>query len=268
LEGGEGLQVAAMAEPLPALAHGNILRARSRATRRWTIHASTLARTAASNGVYSLGRRISWNVSFYLFLVVKRDCALAKEKDMSENVTASCSCKSSFRIQRSIVAVFVLMILSVSVAHAQDVSVEFDQSIDFSKYKTFAVRDGQLNSKEPALNSELTKKNIQTEIEKALVAKGLTKVESGRSDLNVVFQFGSAIRMDRETYPAGWRGLRTRVVRTPENAGTLVINLRDPSTRSLVWRSVATETEPNPSKLAGKLDDMVKKSIAKYPPKK
>jgi hypothetical protein len=43
---------------------------------------------------------------------------------------------------------------------AQKVTVEFDQAVDFSKFKTFAIRDGQLNSKNPALNSELVKKRI------------------------------------------------------------------------------------------------------------
>jgi hypothetical protein len=161
-----------------------------------------------------------------------------------------------------------LMLLVVPVARAQKVSVDFDQSADFAKYKTFIVRDGQLSARSPALNSELTKKNIQANIEKALVAKGLAKVESGMADLNVFFQFGANVRMETEAYPAGWRGLRTRVVQTPQNAGTMVIDLRDPKTRSLVWRSTATETEPNPQKMADKLDDMVKKSIDKYPPKK
>jgi hypothetical protein len=187
---------------------------------------------------------------------------------MSENRDAFWLPRQFAYFYALVALVCTLMPITAPAVYAQQVSVEFDQSIDFSKYKTFAVRNGQLNSKEPALSSELTKKNIQTEIENALIAKGLTRVETGASDLNVNFQFGSAIRIERETYPAGWRGLRTRVVRTPENAGTIVINLRDPATRSLVWRSVATETESDPAKLAGKLNDMVKKSIAKYPPKR
>jgi len=172
------------------------------------------------------------------------------------------------RMHRFLVAAALAAALSLlPAARAQDVSVEFDQSVDFSKYKTFIVRDGQLSARSPALNSDLTKKNIQTEIEKALMAKGLSKLESGVADLNVFFQFGANVRMETEAYPAGWRGLRTRVVRTPQNAGTMVIDLRDSSTRSLVWRSTATETEPNPQKMSEKLDDMVKKSIGKYPPK-
>ena len=65
----------------------------------------------------------------------------------------------------------------------------------------------------------------------------------------------------------GWRGLGTRWVRVPYAEGTLVIDLRDPSTRSLVWRGIASEEKRDPIKLEGKLDDMVKKPLKKYPPK-
>ena len=57
-------------------------------------------------------------------------------------------------------------------------------------------------------------------------------------------------------------------MRVPYTEGTLVIDLRDPSTRTLAWRGVATEEERDPTKLAKKLDDMVRKMLAKYPPKK
>ena len=57
------------------------------------------------------------------------------------------------------------------------------------------------------------------------------------------------------------------MVRVPFTEGTLVIDLRDPSTRSLVWRAIAREHKSDASKIEGKLDDMVKKSFDKYPPK-
>src|SRR5262245_22695399 len=140
--------------------------------------------------------------------------------------------------------------LAVAVASAQKITTEFDESKDFSKYKTFAVRDGQLNSRHPALNSELAKKRIENEVERALTAKGLTRVSSGPSDLNVFFHFGSRPKVETEAYPAGWRGLGTRVVRVPYSEGTLVIDLRDPSSRSLVWRGIATDSERDAAKIA------------------
>ena len=162
--------------------------------------------------------------------------------------------------------ILLVMVLAAAGCFAQRVTVEFDQNADFGKYKTFAIRDGQLNSKNPALNSELVKKRIDGDIEKYLTARGLTQV-TGKSDLNVRYRLGSARRVEREAYPAGWRGWGTRIVRVPYTEGTLVIDLRDPSTRSLVWRAIASEEKSDPTKIEGKLDDMVKKSIEKFPPK-
>ncbi len=48
--------------------------------------------------------------------------------------------------------VLMASLLSGSGALAQKVTVQFDSSADFSKYKTFAIRNGTLNSRSPALN--------------------------------------------------------------------------------------------------------------------
>lgn len=170
------------------------------------------------------------------------------------------------RLMSRLLGLLFLSLLASHGAWAQKVSVEFDQAADFSKYKTFAIRGGQLNSRNPALNSELVKKQIEADIERGLTAKGLTMV-SGPADLNVRYHFGSARRTELETYPAGWRGWGTRVVRVPYAEGTLVIDLRDSNSRSLVWRAIASEKKSDPAKIVGKLDDMVRKSLEKYPPK-
>ena len=165
-------------------------------------------------------------------------------------------------------ALLVLGLLAAQGVRAQKITMEFDQTIDFSRYKTFAIRDGQLSSGNPALNSPLVKKQIEADIQNDLTAKGLTLVTSGVSDLNVRYTFGAARKTEIEAYPAGWYGLGTRYVRVPYAEGTLVIDLRDPTTRSLVWRAIAAEEKSDATKIQGKLDDMVKKSIDKYPPKK
>ena len=165
-------------------------------------------------------------------------------------------------------AVIVLALLGANGARAQKITMEFDRTADFSKYKTFAIRNGELNSRNPALNSPLIKKQIEADIERDLTAKGLTRVVGGPADLNVRYTFGAARRTQVEAYPAGWYGMGTRYVRVPYAEGTLVIDFRDPATRSLVWRAIAAEEKTDPTKIEGKLDDMVKKAIEKYPPKK
>ncbi len=152
-------------------------------------------------------------------------------------------------------------------AFAQKIQIESDPAVDFSKFKTFTIRPGRLQSKNAALNGELIRKRIDFDIQKYLSAKGLTFVPSGRADVNVLYTLGAVRGAQLEAYPAGWRGWGTRVVRVPYTEGTLVIDLRDTGTRSLVFRSIAREEKRDAAHLEPKLDDMVKKSFEKYPPK-
>ena len=159
-----------------------------------------------------------------------------------------------------------LAALAVGPALAQKIDIEFDESAVFERYKTFHIVQGQINAKAAALNSDLTRRKIESEIRKRLTEKGLMEVET-KPDLNVRFTLGQARKTEVEAYPAGWRGLGTRRVRVAYTQGTLVINLRDPVRKELVWRSVAEEEKNDPMEIAKHLDDMVRKSIEKYPPK-
>lgn len=163
-------------------------------------------------------------------------------------------------------AALFLTLLAGSCAMAQKVTVQFDPSGAFSDYRTFSILNGTLNSRNPALNSDLVKKQIEADIRRDLTARGLTEVQK-QPDLHVVYHFGAAHKTEVEAFPAGWRGWGTRYVRVPYAEGTLVIDLRYTGTHSLVWRGIASEEKNDPTKLAGKLDDMVKKALQKYPPK-
>src|SRR5579862_3998533 len=88
-------------------------------------------------------------------------------------------------LMRTVLLVLAAAIAGAVLAAAQKVTVEFDQAADFARYRTFAIRGGQLNSRNPALNSDLTKKKIEADIERGLTARGLTLVTAGPSDLNV-----------------------------------------------------------------------------------
>jgi hypothetical protein len=159
-----------------------------------------------------------------------------------------------------------LLALAAGTVIAQKVDIEFDESAHFAAYKTFRIGEGQLNAKAAALNSDLTRRKIENEIRKRLTEKGLMEVQS-RPDLNVQFRLGSARRNEVEAFPAGRYGRATRRVRTQYTEGTLIIDFRDTSKRELVWRAIATEEKNDPAQISAHLDDMVRKSIEKYPPK-
>jgi len=162
--------------------------------------------------------------------------------------------------------IILLTLLAAAGAFAQKVDVEFDPGGAFRTYHTFHIREGRLNSRNPEWNSELVKKRIAFDIEKELTAKHLYQVD-GPADLNIVYTFGAMRRTQPEAFPAGWRGWGTRVVAVPYAEGTLVIDLRDAHTHSMVWRSIARVEKHDPHKVEEKIDDMVHKSIHKYPPK-
>src|SRR5579864_891031 len=102
--------------------------------------------------------------------------------------------------------IFGLGLLLALGAFAQKIEIEFDQSVDFSKFRTFAIRAARLTSRNPSLNSELIRKRIDADIQKYLEAKGLTFVPSGQSDLNVRYTLGALRKTELETFPSGWRG--------------------------------------------------------------
>ena len=163
--------------------------------------------------------------------------------------------------------VLAILTAPATAAFAQKVTAEFDESVNFAQFKTFAIRVSDVVSPSPALNSELTRKRIVTELERALVAKGLTRT-TGRADLDVSFSLGADPGTKGVRRLVTPRGGRARTVQVPNMQGTLIIDMQDPTTRELVWRGVAMEDERDPVKLASKLDDMVKKTVARYPPKK
>jgi hypothetical protein len=158
-----------------------------------------------------------------------------------------------------------LALLCAPFAAAQDVEVEFDESVNFANYKTFRIGVGDVNAKAPALNNDIVKKNIESYLRTRLTAKKLTEV-TGQADLTVRYTLGSAQRTEATAIPAGRLGRQRRIVRSRYTEGTLTVDLL--ATRELVWRAIVTEDEDDPAKIAKKLDDMVKKAVDKYPPKK
>ncbi len=75
---------------------------------------------------------------------------------------------------------------------AQKIDTEFDHALDFAQFKTFTIREGKINAKNPMLNSELVEKNLRASIVEQLKLKGLTQVES-KGELNVTFRLGDGI---------------------------------------------------------------------------
>ncbi|MBI4889526.1 MAG: DUF4136 domain-containing protein [Acidobacteria bacterium] len=164
---------------------------------------------------------------------------------------------------------------------AQDVAYNFDEKADFSKYKTYKWE------KHPkSLDvDQLTMGQLAKGFEAALAAKGLTKTESN-PDLVIVFQL--AVSQEKEMtayntggfgYGPGWRGgwyggggMSTSTATTSTiNIGTVVLDMYDTKTKTLVWRGQASKTvdgKSKPEKRQKTIDKAAQKMLKNYPPKK
>ena len=170
-----------------------------------------------------------------------------------------------------IYALVVTVTVLVVPTAAAKVTVDFDKTVDFSKYKTYAWRPGT-PAKDP-----LMQKRIQRAVEAELAAKGLTKTE-GPADLYVVTQASSKNEKQIDVNSLGYAGYRwhgwgawgpTTVNMYEIPVGTLIVDLLVEKSNELVWRGVATETlSDNPQKVAKRTDKVVAKMFKKFPPKK
>ncbi len=173
-----------------------------------------------------------------------------------------------------------LMLLVAAVAYGQDVSYNFDQQADFTKYKTYKW----VQVKDAEQIDPLTAQQITAAFEKQFAAKGLTKVEGDNADLFVAYQVAVSQEkqmqtMDTGMYGAGWGpryyggyyggGMSTTTTSTIY-MGSVALDMYDAGTKHLVWRSIASkqiDTKANPEKRQKNLDKGTAKMLKNYPPK-
>jgi hypothetical protein len=166
-----------------------------------------------------------------------------------------------------------LVALSCTGAQAQKIKVEYDKSIDFSKYKTFAMDSNQESAK-PMLRLA-----ILAAVQDDLTRRGLKQVNSnpdvyvqvyGATDTDFTTHYHDPIYGG--TIPSInsgitlWHnipGTNTTVV-IPK--GTLVVDMVDAGRKQLVWRGIAKQNlSDQRSKLLDQVNTAVEKLFQKYP---
>jgi Domain of unknown function (DUF4136) len=159
-----------------------------------------------------------------------------------------------------------------TIALAQSVTYDFDRSANFSKFKKYAWVRGT------EVADELNHARVVRSIESQLASKGLSKVDaSANPDVLVAYHasFDKNIRIN--AYSTGWAGprfggLQSGTATTQDIVnGTLVVDMIDASSKSIVWRGMAS-AELNPTAKPDKRDKNINKTAEKlfkqYPPKR
>jgi hypothetical protein len=168
---------------------------------------------------------------------------------------------------RKAILTSILVFKLTAASLAQTVKTDYDRGANFSQYKTFSFEKVQTENPlwvdriEAAVSAALTERGllqVASDGDVAVVAVGMTNTQQ---QLNTFYNgFGG-----------GWRfrsfGDSTIDVETYK-VGTLVVDLFDAKTKTMLWRGSASDTVSNKSANNIKdLDKGVQKMFAKYPPK-
>jgi hypothetical protein len=172
-------------------------------------------------------------------------------------------------VQHSILASVGIALLTSTVSFAQQVKTDYDRDANFGQYKTYSWEKVQTQD-------QLWAPRIQEAVNATLATRGLTPVVSG-GDVAIVAiettQNQRTLNTFYDGFGGGWRwrgfGGFGEATTTVENykVGTLVVDLFDARTKTLIWRGSASDTLSDKSdKNIKNLDKGVQKMFDHFPP--
>jgi len=164
----------------------------------------------------------------------------------------------------SLMPVASLLVLA-TIAFSQEVRSDYDHHVNFSQYKTYSWAKVETPD-------SIWDQRVKEAIDRTLAAKGWTQVPSGGS-VSVVAVGTTHEKPTLRTFYTGFGGWRwggfgdaTTYVENYE-VGTLILDIFDTSTKSLIWRSSVREVlSSKPEKNMKKLDKAVQKMFEHFPP--
>lgn len=165
-----------------------------------------------------------------------------------------------------------LLFLAVTSCSTIQVNSDYDKSVNFTQFKTYAYMKSGIDKVEI---SDIDKKRILNAIDQQMLAKGFTKSENPDMLINIFTKSREQVSVNQ--FNAGWGygwgwgwnpymyGGQTTVTTSTE--GVLYIDLIDAKKKELVWQG---EGKGNLSKNAEEKDknvnDFVTQILAQYPP--
>jgi hypothetical protein len=161
------------------------------------------------------------------------------------------------------------VLLLATASLAQQVKTDYDRNANFNQYKTYSWEKVQTGD-------PLWIDRIKEAVNGALAAKGWTPVQSG-GDVAIVAIEMTHNQQTLDTFYDGlgggwrWRGFGGfgDATTTVENykVGTLVVDLFDAKTKTLIWHGSASDALSNASgKNIKNLDKGVQKMFEHFPP--
>ena len=167
---------------------------------------------------------------------------------------------------RSLIFLAIFSIFFISCSSVK-VFTDFDSSVNFSKYKSFAFSKDQIKKIEI---SDLDKKRILSSIEKQMQMKGYTISNNPDLIINVNTKSREDVYINRyNDYPYyGWYpyGMSTTYKPSTRIIGLLYIDVIDAKTGSLLWQGNGSGTlSSNRATRDELINNFVSKLLESYP---
>ena len=164
------------------------------------------------------------------------------------------------------------VVLMGTIGLAQTITYDYDKSTDFSRFRTYAWVEGT------NLTDQFNHQRVVDAVSAQLAAKGLTQIPASASpDLLVAYHASFDRDLQISGFSSGWGpyrfgGNQSGVARTEEIlTGTLVVDIIDARTRTIVWRGMATkdvDVKADPSKRERNINKAAERLFKHYPSSK
>lgn len=169
-----------------------------------------------------------------------------------------------------------LLLISFIFTSCSSVQViyDYDKSIDFSKYKTFAFSEESLQLPVNQFNLERIIKAVENE----MAHKGLTEDKEPDMVVDVFLKTAQRVEASATTsgmgygpYRYGWgAGYTTTQISYDEYTdGTLFISFVDMKTKKLIWQGIGSKTideSMSPEKREETINYSIQRILSNYPP--
>jgi len=169
-----------------------------------------------------------------------------------------------------------LAVLLVGCGSGITVSSDYDPGTDFSKIKTFRWLEVKKRAQDDPLTNQLIERRVQAAAEKALIAKGFQKLDTGEPDFFVAAFAGLKEKMNVTDwgysygpywgpYPYG-RNIDVSYY----TQASLFLDIVDNEKDQLLWRGVGTGVvrgdAPSPAEAQARMDDALAEILQDFPP--
>jgi Domain of unknown function (DUF4136) len=151
-----------------------------------------------------------------------------------------------------------MVCLTSAIAAGQQVSVNYNHSQSFSGFHTYAWGSNNANQVQNSILAQVA----QQDIEAALQSKGLQKVQETQNPDLIILASGG-MRQQTSYNAWGMRGIGGGMggITPQQNVeATLIVDLHDAKSQSLIWRGIAQDTLSNNG---DKNQKMVQSAISK-----